>query len=95
MALELHDAYGRLTVEHITEADVAALDEPAQRALARLIPLIEKRQKAQERFGSAVKAKHACEAEQVAAYEAHELANPAMSALEAHRQSIAAFNKSN
>ncbi len=90
MPLEIYNAFGSIDIAAIDPAEVAKLDERQQQALADLIPKVQAREAAQDRYNKAVRDQRDATAEQAAALEAHVAFNPPQSFMDAQRAVIEA-----
>jgi len=95
MALEIHDAYGRIDLTLITEEAVAALSEPQQEALSLVIDATKSREAAEARKTAAERRVRVAMAAETAALEANAAANPPPTAIEALRAAQDAYRKYN
>jgi hypothetical protein len=92
MAINFHDKLGRPDLALIDPAEVAKLSDEEQAILAIVVEAIQNREAAHERLRIAKEKVREAQRVEAEKFAAHQIANPPVTALEAHRASIAAFN---
>jgi hypothetical protein len=92
--LQLTNRYGQVDLSMIDPVEVAKMSDEQQAVLAIFVEAAEAREAAQVRLKTAEDAVRAAMRVETDAFTAHQAASPPMTALEAHRASIVAYNKS-